>query len=123
MTSERRLATRVDVDWPAVVTAADGTETSARVINASIGGLQLAAAEPLGGAVAVHVAVAVAEQDMELHLSLVPAWTLRTEDGADERRPFADERRPFELVGVRFAALEPSDHECLKRLISQYLAA
>ena len=109
MTSERRLVTRVDVDWPAIVTTADGTVTSARVVNASICGLQLAAAEPLGGAVSVHVTVAVAEQDMELHLSLVPAWTLRTEEGV--------------LVGARFAALEPSDHECLKRIISQYLVA
>ncbi|NCO39093.1 MAG: hypothetical protein COZ06_16080 [Armatimonadetes bacterium CG_4_10_14_3_um_filter_66_18] len=107
MTAEKRLATRVDVDWPAVVTTAEGAETSVRVVNASIGGLRLATAEPLGGAVSIHATVAVAEEDMELHLSLVPAWTLRTQAGA--------------LVGARFAALEPSDHECLKRIISQCL--
>jgi len=109
MSDERRLATRAEVDWPAEVSLLDGSKRSVHVINASVGGLQLKADAPLGGAEAVQMRLTLEEEEpVELTLRVVPVWTLRQGDEV--------------LIGARFAALEPSDHECLKRVISQCVA-
>lgn len=106
--AERRLTTRIAVNWPAKVDLADGTQRAIRVRNVSLGGARVESEKPLGLAVEAHTEVVIDGDSVTLDWVVAPVWAHRNGNGTF-------------LTGLRFHGLPPEEYHKLKTVIGHYL--